>query len=116
MLPITSLRCGCRFRRFYVRKSWRSGTSTNLPVWRYHTGRSRSKLTVHPCPYEKRLWVVRQSVTTDNHDATTYEPNSLHGTMRSRKERERERKREKERERERERERETDRLKRIKSG
>ena len=33
----------------HVRKSWRSGTSTTLPGWRYHTGGSRSIPTVHPC-------------------------------------------------------------------
>ena len=32
----------------------------------------------------RRLWVARRSVTTDNQDATTDEPNSLHGTMKSR--------------------------------
>ena len=36
-------------RRSHVRKSWRSGTSTTLPGWRYHTGGSRSIPTVHPC-------------------------------------------------------------------
>ena len=70
-------------KRNLVRKSWRPGTSTTVPGWRCCTGESRSIPTIHPCPYEGRLWVARQSVT-NNHDATTYEPNNLHGTMRSR--------------------------------
>ena len=57
----------------HERQSWRFGTSTTLPGWRYHTGGSQSIPTVHPCPCEERLWVARRSVTTDNQDATTDE-------------------------------------------
>ena len=35
------------------------------------------------CPCEGRLWVARCSLTTDNQDATTDEPNNLHGTIKS---------------------------------
>ena len=71
-------------KRSHLRESWRSGTSTTLPGWRYHTGGFWSIPTVHPCPCEGRLWVARQTETTEDRNTTTDEPNILHKTRESR--------------------------------
>ena len=76
----TTIRCNHVYnyttKRSHVRKSYRSGTSTTLPGWRYHTGGSRSLPTEHPCPCEGRLWVARYTETTEHHKSNSSEPNT----------------------------------------
>ena len=70
----------------HVLRSWRSGGgSTTLP-W-VEVSHGWVPVNTHSTPVltlVRKLWVARRSVTTDNQDATTDEPNSLHGTMKSR--------------------------------
>ena len=59
--------------------------STTLPVWKCHTGGSRSIPTVTPVLTSvRRLRVARYTETTEDSDTTTDEPDTLHKTYESR--------------------------------
>ena len=52
----------------HASKSWRSDVPIILPGWEHHTGGSRSKPTVHPCPLRWRGCGLLISTPTHNNE------------------------------------------------